>query len=248
MDQGSCGHGPGVGDPTSSRECPAAPVHAAASAHDVGRMPPPRSAGGHASGEAPPAGHLGALAAASRSRTDQAGGEAPRGTTQILLRACEVARTLNSTPLGPVLDERQLYRHRMRAGTRIGVGTRIDFLAYIAWLVSVRHGHQGGDTSGAIDMGVISVIKLRALLLRQQYRCALTGRQLLPHTAALDHILPASRGGEHKAGNMQFLDRSVNRAKHTLTNEEFVALCREVVQWADAKTAAHAGAGEEGVL
>lgn len=32
------------------------------------------------------------------------------------LRPSELARLLNSTPLGTVIDERQLYRHRVRAG------------------------------------------------------------------------------------------------------------------------------------
>jgi hypothetical protein len=42
---------------------------------------------------------------------------------------------LNSTPLGEVIGERQLYRHRMRAGYRIGDGQRVDMLRYAAWLV-----------------------------------------------------------------------------------------------------------------
>jgi len=38
------------------------------------------------------------------------------------LRPSELARLLNSTPLGRVIDERRLYWHRMRAGFRIGNG------------------------------------------------------------------------------------------------------------------------------
>ena len=60
--------------------------------------------------------------------------------------------------------------------------------------------------------------------------CALTGRPLEPETAALDHILPVSRGGEHRIDNTQVLERTVNRAKGTLTNGEFIALCGEVVR------------------
>ena len=36
------------------------------------------------------------------------------------LRPTELARLLNSTPLGEVISERQLHRHRTRAGFRIG--------------------------------------------------------------------------------------------------------------------------------
>ncbi|MEX2185626.1 MAG: hypothetical protein WD875_02485 [Pirellulales bacterium] len=44
------------------------------------------------------------------------------------LRASELCRLLNSTPLGEVLNERQLHRHRSRAGLRIGDGRHIDLL------------------------------------------------------------------------------------------------------------------------
>jgi hypothetical protein len=55
------------------------------------------------------------------------------------LRPSELAKLLNSTPLGAVIDERQLYRHRLRAGYRIGDGKRIDLFRYVAWLIHVRH-------------------------------------------------------------------------------------------------------------
>src|SRR5437870_2075867 len=55
------------------------------------------------------------------------------------LKPSEAARLLNSTPLGPVIDERQLYRHRNLAGFRIGDGKHIDLYRYIAWLVETKH-------------------------------------------------------------------------------------------------------------
>ena len=55
------------------------------------------------------------------------------------LKPAELARLLNSTPLGTVISERQLYRHRTRAGYRIGDGRRVDLLRYVAWLVEERH-------------------------------------------------------------------------------------------------------------
>jgi len=51
-----------------------------------------------------------------------------------------------------------------------------------------------------------------------------------PETASLDHAVPISRGGEHRIENTQVLDRTVNRAKGTLTNAEFITLCAEVVR------------------
>ena len=55
------------------------------------------------------------------------------------LRPSELCRLLNSTPLGEVTSERQLHRHRTRAGLRIGDARHVDLLRYVAWLVSVRH-------------------------------------------------------------------------------------------------------------
>lgn len=55
------------------------------------------------------------------------------------LRPGELCRLLNSTPLGEVISERQLYRHRTRAGFRVGDGRHVDLLRYVAWLVDVCH-------------------------------------------------------------------------------------------------------------
>ena len=59
------------------------------------------------------------------------------------LRPTELVRLLNSTPLGEVISERQLYRHRYRAGFRIGDGRHVDLFRYVAWLVAIRHDRRG---------------------------------------------------------------------------------------------------------
>jgi len=55
------------------------------------------------------------------------------------LKPADLSRLLNSTPLGTVIDERQLYRHRMRAGFRIGDGKSVDLFRYVAWLLEEAH-------------------------------------------------------------------------------------------------------------
>jgi hypothetical protein len=80
--------------------------------------------------------------------------------------------------------------------------------------------------------GRVTVANVLRLLERQNYRCALTGRHVTPDLASLDHIVPVRCGGEHRIENAQVLHRNVNRAKTTMTNEEFIALCREVVEHA----------------
>lgn len=140
------------------------------------------------------------------------------------MRPVDAVALLNSTPLGAVIGERQLHRHRSRAGDDVRVGRRVNFLAYVAWLCRQRH-----TPSPRIDQAV-SYKDILELLKAQDYRCALSGWPLTPETAALDHVLAISRGGPHARSNLQVLHRDVNRAKHTLTNEEFVRLCHAVVE------------------
>ena len=146
------------------------------------------------------------------------------------LRPSELTRLLNSTPLGEVLDDRRLYRHRSRAGYRIGSGRRVDLLKYVAWLATERHEKRPRRRSHRRGNDGITQREVLDLLEAQRYRCNLTGRELTPDTASLDHVVPVSRGGRHVIANAQALHEDVNRAKHTLTNDEFVTLCHEVVK------------------
>lgn len=69
------------------------------------------------------------------------------------LRPGELCRLLNSTPLGEVISDGQLRRQRSRAGLRIGDGTRIDLVRYVAWLVLARHAPKPDPASQAgIDL------------------------------------------------------------------------------------------------
>ena len=54
------------------------------------------------------------------------------------LRPSDLTKLLNSSPLGTVIDVRQLFRHRTRAGFRIGDGKRVDLFRYIGWLMEER--------------------------------------------------------------------------------------------------------------
>lgn len=55
------------------------------------------------------------------------------------MRQSELVRLLNSTPLGEVTSERQVYRDRERAGLRIGEKNRVNLFKYAAWLAWKRH-------------------------------------------------------------------------------------------------------------
>jgi len=67
------------------------------------------------------------------------------------LRPTQLARLLNSTPLGEVVSERQLHRHRTRAGFRIGDGQSVDLFRYVAWLIQVRKEPRPTDDSDPYD-------------------------------------------------------------------------------------------------
>ena len=67
--------------------------------------------------------------------------------------------------------------------------------------------------------------ELRELLEKQDFICPLTGRELVPgENASLDHIIPKSRGGPNKIGNLQWLDNNINFAKRNLLPDEFAQL------------------------
>ena len=79
----------------------------------------------------------------------------------------------------------------------------------------------------------VSPKQILGLIEEQQYRCALSGRELTPETASLDHAIPLSRGGAHDITNVQVLDYQVNSAKGTMTIDEFVTMCRAVAAHAE---------------
>lgn len=72
---------------------------------------------------------------------------------------------------------------------------------------------------------------IMTLVERQRFRCAISGRELTPQTASLDHIVPLARGGEHGVDNIWVVDQHINSAKGTMTLDEFVAMCRDVVRY-----------------
>lgn len=89
--------------------------------------------------------------------------------------------------------------------------------------------HPQSQAEGRRPTGSVTTANVLQLLEWQGYRCALTGRPLTPETASLDHVVPVRDGGEHTIENVQVLHKDVNRAKSTMTHQQFIKLCREVV-------------------
>ena len=75
--------------------------------------------------------------------------------------------------------------------------------------------------------------RIRQLIEDQQYRCAMTGIELSPDDANLDHIVPISAGGEHVMGNVQVVHRVINQMKSTLPKDDFINWCRKIALHAE---------------
>jgi len=77
-------------------------------------------------------------------------------------------------------------------------------------------------------------VELDALFQQQGGRCFYTGQSIdlcavsraeRFKGASLDHIIPSARGGGNEVANFQWTSWAVNRAKHDLTHDEFIAMC-----------------------
>lgn len=65
-------------------------------------------------------------------------------------------------------------------------------------------------------------------------KCYLTGRIInlkCPGTYHFDHIIPRAQGGSTTLDNLGITCKPANQAKHSLTVNEFLALCVEVLRY-----------------
>lgn len=63
--------------------------------------------------------------------------------------------------------------------------------------------------------------------------CYLTGEKIdiySPKDYNFDHIIPRSRGGSNNIDNLGICTKKVNSAKGDMTPEEFIALCKSVLE------------------
>ena len=79
--------------------------------------------------------------------------------------------------------------------------------------------------------GNITAFDLWKLAKRQKLRCALSGQRLIRSNISVDHIIPKSKGGINELSNIRLVLKSINIAKQTMTDDEFVELCRGVVNF-----------------
>jgi 5-methylcytosine-specific restriction endonuclease McrA len=79
------------------------------------------------------------------------------------------------------------------------------------------------------QFGLISAVELRRIAKKQKCLCALSGRKLTANNISPDHIIPLAKGGNNSAQNIQLVTKEANLAKHILSKEELLSLCRDVV-------------------
>jgi len=63
----------------------------------------------------------------------------------------------------------------------------------------------------------------------QRLICALTGVKLSRDNISVDHIIPRSKGGKNVPSNIRLTTRDVNWFRRTMTDEELLVMCKQVV-------------------
>jgi hypothetical protein len=74
---------------------------------------------------------------------------------------------------------------------------------------------------------------LASLMSKQNWKCAISGRQLIPgDNASPDHIIPVAENPKLKydINNLQWVDIDVNFAKRALSQNDFIQLCKDVAE------------------
>jgi hypothetical protein len=122
----------------------------------------------------------------------------------------------------------QVARRLGLTGSPKGVTKKLTQIAKSMGLSGIRE----LGVSASIGDSRATATQLKELVERQKYKCALSGISLTPETAQLDHVVALSDGGSNSIDNLQWLDGVVNRAKGTMSQDEFVAMCVRVAKHA----------------
>ena len=77
----------------------------------------------------------------------------------------------------------------------------------------------------------ISIDSLMGILDSQGYKCALSGQELTPALASIDHKVPRAMDGDNDVNNLHVVLCVVNKAKGTMTVDQFVSMCHAVARF-----------------
>lgn len=122
------------------------------------------------------------------------------------------------------------------SGKRVDAKHKDDPGSHVSVGESLRNEIQKSGKKSTQIASKATAKDLMAMLQLQQFRCALTGDQLKPESARVDHIVPVSEGGSNDKQNLQWLTHQVNRAKGTMSQDEFITMCIKVAKWTQRNT------------
>ena len=80
------------------------------------------------------------------------------------------------------------------------------------------------------EKSFVTARQLENKLHAQRFMCNLTHIELTPALSSLDHIDPRACGGEDDIDNLQIVLPCVNKAKGTMTQAQFIAMCHAVAR------------------
>ena len=76
--------------------------------------------------------------------------------------------------------------------------------------------------------GKLTAIDLWRVAKRQKLKCPFTGEKLTNENMSIDHIVSKSLGGKNIPSNVRLVLKSINTAKQTMSDAEFIELCNKV--------------------
>jgi 5-methylcytosine-specific restriction endonuclease McrA len=150
---------------------------------------------------------------------------------------CKECRRTTRKPL--TSEQREQYRTYIKSwkGARLANGWCIRCKQKaVTNILCLYHWFQGIGNPYGLQTKNGGTALLQSIWDEQCGLCAVTGEPLIPGVnASLDHIVPRSKGGLSVRGNLRWVLLEVNTAKHDMSDEEFVALCRKVVAAHDSR-------------
>lgn len=104
---------------------------------------------------------------------------------------------------------------------------------------ALRRRRSGGPATPPLTEGDVTGTDLVWLLTTQVREGAprdpYTNVALTPATTTLDHVVPRHLGGSDALSNLQWLHKDINAMKGSLTEVDFVAVCRLIVERYDGR-------------
>lgn len=80
----------------------------------------------------------------------------------------------------------------------------------------------------------VSALQLWHIAHKQHLICPYSGLKLTKETMSLDHIIPLGKAGSHTIENIQFVHRLVNHMKWDSSHEDFMTMCKRIVDYSNA--------------